>query len=128
MSKVDTNKVSRRLYKSIFDRVDFDTSAKCLLLKLYFNSVISEEYGLYDYKTHKYFYTSIETNGLYHFNGNSTPKSQKIYDRMKEFLDNPKKASSYVGRKTQLFDGGSFELSYISVNVNHEIIVKSYYW
>ena len=58
LNSLDTNNVNRLIYESIFDRVQFDTSVNCLLMKIYYDTYAQEEYGLYDYKSGKYFYTS----------------------------------------------------------------------
>lgn len=128
MNQIDTNKIDRNLYKNIFTKIRFDTSAKCLLLKVFSNSVVWEEYGLYDYITKKYYYTSIEENQLYFFNEPTTKKSKQMYEKMKEYIDDPVASFNSKHNKRLLLDGNNFELSLISVNTKNEILVRSFHW
>lgn len=125
----DTNKVNTHLYLGIFDRINFENGANCLLMKIYTVGRIWEEYGLYDYKSGKCYYTSIKGNNLYHFDEVSNEESAAMYNRMKKFINNDDLLQKQVQQQSTLFDGDNFEVSKIQVNSSRkEILVKSYYW
>lgn len=126
LSRIDTNKVNLKLYQNIFDKIKLDSSTKCLLLNIY--SVVSNEYGLYDYKNGKYFYSSIEDKGLYDFKVTSSKSSKDMYNIMKEYIEAKQSSLSLIDKKNNLLDGAHFILSFINVNQKKEILVKSYYW
>lgn len=128
MEDIDSNKVNRMLYQHIFNKIDFDTTAKCLMLRIYSNSSVYNEYGLYDYKTQTYYSYSTDSKSFHLIKEPLSAETKALVDNLKYFVDDPTKAMDSVNNKTNIMDGNNFELSLITVNAQNEIIVKSYYW
>ena len=126
LNTIDTNKVKAFIYQSIFEKESFDTSTKCLLLNIY--SVYSNEYGLYDYKMDKYYYASTDYKNKYHFVEKKSKDNEVIYNKLKAIVGNPEQLLTLIHKKNSLMDGVKFEANFISVNINKEVVVKSYHW
>lgn len=126
----DTNKVNKDLYESIFQKINFENEAKGLLMKVYAEGRVSEEYGLYDYKNSNYYFTSIANKNLFHFERLDTSKHVDMYRALKKFINQHELLQHQVDQPgTNLLDGASFEASLIQVDsIKKEIVVKSYHW
>lgn len=128
MKEVDTNKVEMRLYQAVFKKISLNTTSKCLLLRIHFTGIISDEIGLYDYGTQNFYYWSVADNNLYKFRKSDTDESKQLYERMKKYINNPEKALEDVKSPSLLMDGGHFMLSLITVKSKEQIDVKAFYW
>ncbi|MGN6417687.1 MAG: hypothetical protein ACTHMC_09360 [Pseudobacter sp.] len=126
----DTNKVNKDLYEGIFHKISFENEAKCLLMKVYAEGRVSEEYGLYDYMNSNYYFTSIANKNLFHFERLDTSKHVDMYRTLKKFVNQHELLQHQVDQPgTSLLDGASFEASLIQVDsIKKEIVVKSYHW
>jgi hypothetical protein len=126
----DTNKVNKNLYEGIFHKVNFENEAKCLLVKIYSEDRVWEDYGLYDYSKGNFYYTSLANRNLFHFERLDTSKYGDMHSRIKTFINQPDLLQILIDRPiTNLLDGGNFEVSIIQVNNNQkEILVRSYHW
>ncbi len=125
----DTNKVNEHLYSAIFDKVRFENGARCLLVKIYSSSIIWQEYGLYDYKNEKFYYTSSSNKSLYQFEEVNNGDSVKLYNVIKTFIENYDLLQKKIQQNSNLYDGNNFEVSLIQIDSNMKLVsVESYYW
>lgn len=132
LNSIDTNKVSKELYKKVFEVIDFNSSTKCFLMEVNYPNVIQKEYGLYDYSNGKYYYALIQNSHLIFRQVNST-KSKEMYEMMKNYFKDEYQLSEVVkdltNQRRHQFDFGMITSSIIKVNYEkNEIIVKSFHW